>query len=139
MFVILALITTSITSNKWTDNRKIRRFCIMYKKTILIDLDGVLNNYNGFQENNIPQIKEGVEEFLQKLCISNEYEIVLFTTRNLLLVSKWLIENNIDKYFKDITNVKIPAYIYIDDRAIQFNGDFEKLHDEIKNFKVYWK
>lgn len=111
----------------------------MYKKTILIDLDGVLNNYNGFQENNIPQIKEGVEEFLQKLCISNEYEIVLFTTRNLLLVSKWLIENNIDKYFKDITNVKIPAYIYIDDRAIQFNGDFEKLHDEIKNFKVYWK
>lgn len=111
----------------------------MYKKTILIDLDGVLNNYNGFQENNIPQIKEGVEEFLQKLYISNEYEIVLFTTRNLLLVSKWLIENNIDKYFKDITNVKIPAYIYIDDRAIQFNGDFEKLHDEIKNFKVYWK
>ena len=111
----------------------------MYKKTILIDLDGVLNNYNGFQENNIPQIKEGVEEFLQKLYISDEYEIVLFTTRNLLLVSKWLIENNIDKYFKDITNVKLPAYIYIDDRAIQFNGDFEKLYDEIKDFKVYWK
>ena len=111
----------------------------MYKKTILIDLDGVLNNYIHFEENEIPSIKEGVKEFLQKLYISNEYELILFTTRNLLLASKWLIENNIDKYFKDITNVKLPAYIYIDDRAIQFNGDFEKLYNEIKNFKVYWK
>ena len=111
----------------------------MHKKTILIDLDGVLNNYAHFEEGNIPPIKEGAEEFLQKLYISNEYEIVLFTTRNLLLAAKWLIENNIDKYFKDITNVKLPAYIYIDDRAVQFKGDFEKLHDEIKNFKVYWK
>lgn len=111
----------------------------MYKKTILIDLDGVLNNYTCFEENKISPVKEGVKEFLQKLYASEKYEVILFTTRNLLLASKWLIENNIDKYFKDVTNVKLPAYIYIDDRAIQFNGDFEKLYDEIKNFKVYWK
>jgi len=111
----------------------------MNKKTILIDLDGVLNNYTCYDENNIPPIKDGVREFLQKIYITNEYDIVLFTTRNLLLATMWLIENKIDKYFKDITNIKIPAYIYIDDRAIRFNGDFIKLYDDIKNFNVYWK
>ena len=110
-----------------------------YKKTILIDLDGVLNNYTHYEENNIPSIKDGAKEFLQKLYLSEEYEIILFTTRNLLLASKWLIKNEIDKYFKNITNFKIPAYMYIDDRAIQFNGNFGQLYKDIINFKVYWK
>lgn len=43
---------------------------------------------------------------------------ILFTTRNNLEATKWLIENKIDKYFKNVTNVKIPAYLYLDDRAI---------------------
>ena len=39
-----------------------------YKKVLLIDLDGVLNNYNGkFDANFIPDIKNGAYEFLQKL------------------------------------------------------------------------
>lgn len=39
----------------------------MVKKTILIGLDGVLNQYNGnFDKNNIPPIKEGALEFIQK-------------------------------------------------------------------------
>jgi len=55
------------------------------------------------------------------------------------LASRWLIENNIDKYFKEVTNLKLPAYIYIDDRAIKFNGDFKALCNEIAGFLVYWK
>ena len=111
----------------------------MNKKTILIDLDGVLSDYIAFDENNIPPLKNNAKEFLQKLYDSDKYELVLFTTRNLLLAAKWLIDNNIDKFFKDITNVKQPAYVYVDDRAIQFNGDFEKLQKDINNFNVYWK
>ena len=39
-----------------------------YKKEILIDLDGVLNQYNGnYDENFIPQIKDGAIEFLEEL------------------------------------------------------------------------
>lgn len=40
-----------------------------YKKLILIDLDGVLNEYGKekFDENFIPEIKEGAKEFLEKL------------------------------------------------------------------------
>jgi len=111
----------------------------MFKKKILIDLDGVLNEYGKepFDENFIPKIKNGAVEFIKEL--SEIAELYLFTTRNLLLSSKWLLENNLDKYFKDVTNVKIPSFLYIDDRCICFRGKYEETLDEIKKFKVYWK
>ena len=109
-----------------------------FKHTILIDLDGVLNTYTGgFNENHIPQIKEGAKEFIEK--ISENYELKLFTTRNKILASKWLIENEIDKYFKDITNTKDLAWLYIDDRCVNFNGDYSSLTELIENFKPWYK
>ncbi len=108
------------------------------KKTILIDLDGVLNIYNGhYDKDTIPDIKEGAEDFLEYL--NRNSNLYLFTTRNLLKTAKWLIKNNLDRYFIDITNTKIPAYLYIDDRAICFKGDYEQTKQEIKKFKTYWK
>lgn len=111
----------------------------MYTKKILIDLDGVLNEYGKekFDENNIPEIKIGAKEFLEEL--SKFAELYLFTTRNLLLATKWLIKYDLDKYFKDVTNIKIPSYLYVDDRTICFKGNYNTALDEIKNFKVYWK
>ena len=112
----------------------------IYKPTILIDLDGVLNKYKGnYNKNFIPEINEGVVEFLEKMHLQNKYNLVLFTTRNLLLSAKWLIDNGIDKYFSDITNIKIPSILQIDDRAICFKGDFKKLLNEIENFNVWYK
>lgn len=110
----------------------------MYKKKILIDLDGVLNEYKGnYDENYIPEIKNGAKEFLEKL--SQTAELYLFTTRNLLLSSKWLIENGIDTYFKDVTNTKLPSYLYIDDRCVCFNGKYSDTLSDVEKFKVYWK
>ena len=109
-----------------------------FKKTILIDLDGVLNTYTGgFDPNFIPPIKDGAVEFLKNL--SKNYEIKLFTTRNKLLASKWLIENKIDSYFQDITNTKDVCYLYVDDRCVTFDGDYNSLNDKIENFKVWHK
>ena len=71
--------------------------------------------------------------------LSNNYELVLFTTRNPKQAVNWLQENKIDKYFKDVTNVKFPAYIYIDDRAIKFEGNYDKTIKEIESFRVHWK
>lgn len=110
-----------------------------FRKKILIDLDGVLNEYNGkeFDENYIPKIKNGAREFIKEL--SKIGELYLFTSRSLILSAKWLTDNRLDMYFKDITNVKIASYLYIDDRCICFKGDYEKTLEEINQFKVHWK
>lgn len=111
---------------------------IMHKRKILIDLDGVLNQYgnDNFDENYIPELRYGAKEFI-KLLYTN-FELYLFTSRNLLLASKWLINNDLDKYFKDVTNIKIPSFLYIDDRVICFNGNFHQMLEEIDRFKPYW-
>lgn len=121
-------------TNRHTDKRR-----NMYTRKILIDLDGVLNEYGNekYNENHIPNIKLGAIEFLKEL--SDYADLYLFTSRNLKLTAKWLFDNNIDKYFKDITNIKIPSYLYIDDRCICFKGDYRKTLNEIKQFKTYWK
>ena len=110
----------------------------MHKKTLFIDLDGVLNEYNGkFDEKYIPPIKNGAYKFLKNL--SENFEIKIFTTRNRLLTSKWLIENDLDKFVTDITNVKDAAFLHIDDRCICFGGKFEDTILQVNNFKPYWK
>ena len=106
------------------------------KKTIAIDLDNVLNEYTKYTDN-IPPIRKGAKEFIIEL--SKEYNLVLFTTRNSKKATEWLQENKIDKYFTDVTNNKIPAYIYIDDRSIRFEGEYDKIFEEIKDFNVYWE
>lgn len=108
------------------------------KKTILIDLDGVLNTYTGnYDKDVIPPIKDGAYEFLKEL--SENYIIKIFTTRNLLLTSEWIIENNLREYIDDVTNVKGLSYLMIDDRCINFNGNFDVLRKNIDSFEVWYK
>lgn len=110
----------------------------MIKKTILIDLDGVLNKYDGiFDELYIPPLRNGAYDFLKEL--SQNYKIIIFTTRNTLLVSKWVIENNLEELITNVTNIKEPSYLIIDDRCIKFDGSYQELKNNIDNFKVWYK
>ena len=77
---LLTNLATYIASNKTQDNSK-------YRKTIAIDLDGVLNEYNGkYDENYIPNIKNGAKEFIIKL--SKEYNLILVIIYNFTLKIK---------------------------------------------------
>lgn len=108
------------------------------RKTLLIDLDGVLNTYDGqFDENVIPPIKNGASEFLSLL--SAKFIVKIFTTRNKLLATKWVIENNLDKFITDITNVKDSAWLIIDDRCIKFDGNYDDTINSINNFSVWYR
>lgn len=109
-----------------------------YKPTILIDLDGVLNEYKGnYSEDYIPDIKDGAQDFVKELAQC--YKLYLFTTRNPESAKKWLIENDMYKYFEDVTNSKIPSYIILDDRGICFDGNYQTALANIKDFKVWYK
>ncbi len=70
-------------------------------KTILIDLDGVLNKYNGKYdaENFIPMKSVKVPKNLSKNFMEH-YVIKIFTTRNKILTVKWLMKYRLDKYIK---------------------------------------
>lgn len=108
-------------------------------KTLLIDLDGVLNTYCGnYNEFEISPPRQGVREFLQTLA--QNYKIEIFTVREKNLVQNWLIKNGLDEFIQNVTNIKNPyASIIIDDRALKFNGDFTQTLKEIKEFKPHWK
>lgn len=110
----------------------------MRKKTLLIDLDGVLNEYKGsFNAEIIPPPKIGAKEFLEKL--SKNFDIKIFTTRNKLLVCGWLLKYELEKYIKDITNIKEVCWLFVDDRCIKFTGDFNQLEKNIDEFKPWYK
>lgn len=109
-----------------------------HKRTILMDLDGVLNEYKGdYDKDYIPNIKEGALDFLQGL--SQNYELYLFTTRDLAQAQAWLVENKVDKFFSGVTDKKIPAYLIIDDRCVCFDGDYNSVLSKIKDFKIWYK
>lgn len=111
----------------------------MAKKLISIDFDGVLNNYNGnYKENEIATPREGVYKFLEKL--SYEYIIEIYTVRDTEIVVKWLIENNLKQFISSVSNTKNKfSSVILDDRAINFDGDFANAITEIVNFKPHWE
>jgi len=108
-------------------------------KIAQVDLDGVLNEYSGkYNEYEVPKIKKGAKEFLEKLA--ENYDIEIFTVRNKIRTIEWLQDNEIVHLIKDVTNVKNPfASVIIDDRAIAFDGNFDKVLKQTKDFKPYWK
>ena len=111
----------------------------MHKKLIQIDLDGVLNDYDGnYQEDTISSLKNGAYEFLESL--SQYYKIDVFTVRDRDLCIEWLKTNDIYKFINDVTNIKnLHTTVMLDDRAINFDGSYQKAYKQIIDFKPYWK
>lgn len=108
------------------------------KKTILVDLDGVLNTYTGdFNKDFIPPIRDGAFEFIKNL--SDKYIVKIFTTRSMIQASEWVLKNNLKEYISDVTNIKEPNYLMIDDRCIKFEGDFNLLEHKIKDFNTWYQ
>lgn len=108
------------------------------KYTVAIDLNGVLDQYSGWKGEGHEELpKEGVREFLENL--SQKYRVVIHTTQPVPKVWKWLDRHNLSDYVARVTNRKVPAVVYLDDRAIRFDGDFEEVLEEIKHFRPHWK
>ena len=107
---------------------------------IAIDFDGVIHDYNnGFQGGVIyGEIIPGAFETMQRLYDLG-YDICILTTRGTepdlkAGVEKWVAEKHQAGGFTfeyEITGEKLPAIVYIDDRAIRFTNwaDVRKYFD----------
>lgn len=109
-----------------------------YIPIVAVDFDGVLNRYTGWKgENILFEPQSGVKYFLKKLC--EDYDVVIFTCRNTEKVKEWLKEHGLDRYVHGVTENKPKAVAYIDDRAINYDGNYNKVLKQLNNFKTWWE
>lgn len=113
------------------------------KKSICIDFDGVIHEYNSWNNGQLnPKAVEGAKEAIDHL--KDKYKIIIFTTRackkyNINPTSKYLVEKikiwlkDHDIYYDDITSDKIGAIAYIDDKAIRFENNWNDILTMIDN------
>lgn len=102
--------------------------------TVLLDFDGVLSQSAGpYNRGHFgPPIPEGLK--LLRLCLEHGYNTVIFTARKETdLVANWLRQQGFPHMM--VTNHKIPASSYVDDRAIPWNASKSKADDAIKFVK----
>lgn len=107
------------------------------KPTICVDFDGVLNNYKGYDGDNLGTPRPGCKEFLQEL--NKNYKVIVLSARRYSHIIQWLNDHGLWEYVEDVTSFKPVALAYIDDRGIRFNGDYNEIIEQLKDFKPYWK
>lgn len=114
------------------------------KQTVVFDFDGVIHSYKSgwkgadlIPDPPVPGIREAITEIR-----AEGYEVIVVSTRCATTegygaVRAWLIDHEI--VVDDVRTEKPPAIVYIDDRAVCFDGHPEKLLGTIKAFKPWNK
>ena len=106
---------------------------------ICIDLDGVLNDFDEWRgADYFHPPRPGAREFLQQLH-QRGYQVVIFTVRWKPHVEQWLMDHQLAEFVSDVTDKKLPAHVYVDDRALCFRGDFSEVLAQIQSFRAHWE
>ena len=118
----------------------------MKQKIACIDLDGTLIHYDDWKgENYFGDVISGSKEALLNLK-ENNWIIIIYTTRSdKKLISDFLKSNGLSFDYinenpqqpENAIGGKPFADVYIDDRAIQFNGDWKSTVEEMENFQTW--
>jgi hypothetical protein len=106
---------------------------------VCVDLDGVLNLFDGWKSAEyFHPPRPGAAAFLCRLN-GMGYRVVIFTVRWAPHVEQWLREHGLTEYVSEVTDKKPPAHVYIDDRAVCFEGDFDSALGKVAEFKAHWE
>lgn len=127
-----------IQIEKAAAKKKEEKSQMAYKPTILIDFDGVLSQYNGKYD---PIAEPGPPTTgARAACFSlaKHYKLLCFTTRNRIQVEPWLSKYGFS-CIQAITSIKVPAFLQIDDRSIQFVGNWSQTLKEVEGYKPWWE
>ena len=119
-------------------------------KTIAIDFDGVIASYKGYQgygKFGPPVDQIGIIATLKYLKKTG-WRIVIYTSRSETgHIAEYLKSNEIPYDFINYnpsnaefncSPCKPVADVYLDDRAINFDGNWASIVNEIENFKPWW-
>jgi len=83
----------------------------------------VMNTYNGWKgEDELFEPRPGLTAFLKVLQREGN-QIVIFTNRPVEKVNTWLEKYGVDSFIAYVTNTKPLAHVYVDDRAVTFEGN----------------
>lgn len=121
-----------------------------YAPRICIDFDGVLHSYtSGWKgATEIPDaLTEGALDFVNDLLDAG-WEVVVCSTRaetqeGLDAIIEWLVANGVpiesdsECGISQITHGKPPALVYLDDRALRFDGAFPSLA-QVEHAGIPW-
>lgn len=114
------------------------------QQRIVLDFDGTIATYNG--EFKSPEQIDGTPikgtfEFIEKL-IKDGYKVCISSSRmseksGISAIKEWFINYNF-KFESELeySYGKLPAHLYVDDRAFTFNGTYPSI-SYVKNFKPY--
>ncbi len=109
------------------------------QKTICLDFDGVIHSYqSGWRGAEVipdPPIHK-VDVAIRQL--RRDYRVVVFSARcreeaGCVAIEHWLAKHSIE--VDEVCRHKPPAHVYVDDRAVRFNGDWEQTIHDIHLFK----
>lgn len=109
------------------------------KKTIVFDFDGVVHSYRSgwkgaviIPDPPVAGIKREIDD------LRTDCKVVIVSTRcfqpgGIEAIKRWLKENHIE--VDDVLGEKPPAYAYVDDRGITFDGNATGLANKVRSFK----
>ena len=108
-------------------------------RTVCLDFDGVIHSYrSGWQgEATIPDPPiHGVREAIEKL--RKTYRVVIHSARGRTAAGREAIRRWLEKHGIEVDEIceqKPPAFVYVDDRAIPFKGDWGQTISDINDFR----
>ena len=105
-------------------------------KTLLVDFDGTLHTYSGWKG---PDILDGPLEGARAAMylLAKEYQLVCFTTRPSEIVEGWLRKWGFPTM--RVTNIKLPAHLIVDDRALRFERWTDDFINQIRHARPHWE
>jgi len=120
-------------------------------KTIAIDFDGVIANYReyqGYGKFGLP-IDPMIMVSTLTLLKRNGWRIIIYTARSeIQSIADYLhaynipfdfINHNPENAKYNMSPCKPKADVYLDDKAITFDGNWGSIISKIENFKPWWK
>lgn len=115
-----------------------------FKPRVSFDFDGVIHSYtSGWKGAEVipdPPVP-GIKETMQALK-DRGYEIVVCSSRCLTHEGLFAVRHYLQTHgipFDQVTVEKTPALVYVDDRAICFDGNSCALLGKILNFKPWYQ